>query len=217
MLHAVAERDGDEFKFLGPCGQEWNEPWRRVAQEYGALLTPDFLGTALQDEVIGQTLLSSRLDPLAEWLATPPERRSLNLMPTVAIPSTEMEHFIISALSLDAKAAGGGLVELRSDQGILVTVMAGQAFDVLPVARHRASEVIEVVLITGDGAERSERRCGAFDADLLDEQLGGLLTVSADCGFDARRLELGELEERSGMTRSQLEAARDGYRGLHGE
>lgn len=213
LLHtvlAIGHLTDTGIEFFEPCDM-WNSALEDVAETRLVRADAEFLARARRSPEIMTDLqvAVSGVNAESAWLGEEPARRSLRVGDIQEIPASQIADFIISGLAISAPDLEPGLLELRTDQGVITIVEVPGTFGIVPVARHPSSDKVEVVMTPPPGAPgRPDRLLGTFDATVLDGVLGAEVRVSAEGGVEARTLAPAELEERTGMTRDELESIR---------
>ncbi len=202
------------IELLGPCGRRVQPSLDRAAEAFGTIANADWI-TRVADRESDEAVATQAdflglgpADATKAFLDTPPADRDLTL---TFVPKELRRGYLLVAfvLNMEASVRGGiGFATSAGRSSIVDTSQDAAAVNVMLLAPDVGT--VEVVFFDPNLQRTS---LGVFDAGLFDPSQGTVVTVTQaeDGSLSASVVVMadGELEERIGMTRDQLEAYRE--------
>jgi hypothetical protein len=211
LMLAASRTQGIDL--LGECGEVWNRALEVGARSLGKEDDLSFLQAVADWSSPAATAVGEAMAaPALTWEATPPSQRSLNVRD---VPRTHISDYYLAAVFVQQDGlVPPGMISFRSGSGVISTFLPSGISGVVPMLIPRKEESTTVVFIPDQrsGSDEEVIKLGELSLSLFDESLGTLVRVSADGGgpveVRASPLEPGELEQRMGLTRADIEKLR---------
>lgn len=215
VLRGVGRMGADgHIDLLGACGQLIQPSLDKTAEAFGTVANADWLTRVADTEsdeavaTVNEFMDIAPVDASKTFLETPPADRDLTL---ANVPRELRRSYQLVPIVIDVKGdirGGIGFATNAGHSSIIDTSQSATGISVMLLAPDVPT--VEVVFFDPN---MKQTFLGVVDARLFDPSLGTAATVTqagdGSLSANVTVMAAGELEERTGMTRDQLEAYRE--------